>query len=576
VSRIIGDFTGADRGGGPGEINALTQALDRNSAAMTKLGDKLLSATGAASTIGTNTPTLFPGMKELSEAMDRLGKSFDDSSNRTPPWINTLYVIRDTLEECRVELVEIYKHMPSQPLQVGNLIRTAFQLGIPIAQRAGTPKLAKRFVPALARRPVPLRALAIQPVRVVNFSEFPGAGGAKKKGPPPPKKGKSFLDFLGGAAIGGLIGGAIAGPAGAKVGATIGEKLAPILVPLDAMKSAVSSVIGPLTLLGSTALSAVGSLAGVLSDPTSGIPALANTVRPVVEALNPYAFTFFDQAVRDATAAIGTTLTPVVTALTPVVRDFADVMYAASERLSGPLKTVTDALGSTLRTMVDVFGQLLVALQPVIEFSADVLKGALEGLAILVRGLWLPLIEVGKAVWEVVAPFAEIISPSITVAKNLKTLAAAFVAGTYTIAIAVGKLAKFLSFGLIDIDVAGRIRKGLEAKPAPKKSSIGLAAASNPQYRSIIDIGKEAAKQAFIASNTPIGAPEKIEEQEFFQNVMRDIGDIDKLLEPENLIRILAEAVYKGLKRIKDEAVENAPGGAVGRGVAAGIFGFLP
>ena len=332
----------------------------------------------------------------------------------------------------------------------------------------------------------------------------------------------------------------------------------------------VSSVAAPFKAIGGAATEGAKALGQALADPINGVPGLVGKLRPFVEAVNPYSLLQFDQAVKDAQAALGIVLVPIVRELGTVARSFADVLYGAVGVLKGPFAAAAQGLGAVLRTGVEVFGQLLQATAPLGSLLADVFRDAAGAVALFGRVVLPPVIGLGQAL---INGFGGLLKGVFGFNGSLISLTGSVLRAGAALAIFAGKLVSLLSFGLVKIDVAGMLKSGLESL-APKRDSRGLAAATNPEFRGIADIGREAAKQAFIAGNTPGGEPGPGVEEQIREEIAK-IGETIDQFDDLDLEGVLERAFQKALRAVltgfKAQA-ETSFGGA-GRAAADWIFG---
>ena len=532
MSRISADATDSALDGGR-ELQALTEAMTLQGT----MADKLAEAFGRESAVVDSFADKLEAA--LSENTAALRARPDPALRANTP------TLRDLPRARRVE--------PPTALPTGRLIPAA----LPFANRLAD--VTRVAAPIGTTR-------TVQPVRVVNFADFPRPTAPIPLANPvkAPAGGKGFADLLGQmakkegtAAAGRVVGtdlaaGAAGGPAGLAV-AGIAVAAKPVIEELAKFDAAiitfgidaVSSLAAPFATVKTTVLDAAKTFGAALADPVNGLPALVQKVSTYVQALDPYALVGWNQALRDTQASLGLALTPVITTATAVLRDFGDTLLPVAMQLRGPVQQAMEGLGTALHATVDVFGEFAAALAPYAAAVGSELAALGRALGAFSRGVLIPAVRLA--------------SPLVTLAAKMFAAGTAIEVMTKS-AIKSGLALATIAGNFFGVDFAGKFIEALSA-PTVKADSRGLAAATNPQYAGIGSIGREAVKDLFVSSQLPGGEdPQKAADEAFKAELKAlvqkwNIGP-DELIRKlaVELMRLIGEARMAAASQIQQQA----------------------
>lgn len=322
------------------------------------------------------------------------------------------------------------------------------------------------------------------------------------------------------AGAGGAAEGAAAGAGGLVEGAgmlsriaTVARAAGPAITALGAAAGAAAAVVsryvGPLLVAGAAAL-AVGY----------AFKSIVNSAIPFVQALNPGLIKQYEMVTRDLTAVIGQALMPVVSLAVPIFRDFANTVAPLAIEFGAILESISLPMGEVLMAATAMAGAIGGMLMPIIKLLA----GVFSGLSPIIVALFeifqvaFDIIRVAfEAIWVVIAPVIKLFEVLAVVVQVIVK----YVAGAFRIALAA------IEFLLSDfIFVMEAIVSGLQVcvdwlkwfvdaveqaimyilswipgASGKKKDTTGIAAAMNPQTKSIESLGRDMAMASFIANS---------------------------------------------------------------------------
>lgn len=129
---------------------------------------------------------------------------------------------------------------------------------------------------------------------------------------------------------------------------------------------------------GETIKDALGGLQSGIKDamvnPLAGLPALAEKIKPFVNAINPFVVEQFDDAMRSVYAVIGEALVPVMKMAAEVVREFAGYLRPALEELRPVFAQMAQVAGGFLKDIIPEIVSLIQELAPSFRLFLDQLR----------------------------------------------------------------------------------------------------------------------------------------------------------------------------------------------------------
>ena len=261
------------------------------------------------------------------------------------------------------------------------------------------------------------------------------------------------------------------------------------------------------------------NIKNVLTDPFNAVPSLIGQIRGAVETLNPGAMVEFDLTMRDLTAVFGTAFVPIVQSATRVLRELAEKLYPIFQRLSPLFEKMTAAIGDTLILNIERLADAFERLQPAIQAYIESQIYAAERQSLLAEQYY----------------------------KAENSLS---VAGSW-----------FLNWFRTNKDLEKSLGTEKRKRPNEKRDenkTVGLAAATNPAFKSIADLTRETLLSAFVATSSQAQMKEK-EDADARKNVAQL---------PE-VIKNAAQEAFVAAMRQMQQIEPVAPGDAVfARGVA--------
>ena len=311
------------------------------------------------------------------------------------------------------------------------------------------------------------------------------------------------------AGAGGLVEGAGMLSRAGAVARAAGPAIRALGAAAGAAAAVVSRYVGPLLVAGAAAL-AVGY----------AFKSIVNSAIPFVQALNPGLIKQYEMVTRDLTAVIGQALMPVVSLAVPIFRDFANTVAPLAIEFGAILESISLPMGEVLMAATAMAGAIGGMLMPIIKLLA----GVFSGLSPIIVALFeifqvaFDIIRVAfEAIWVVIAPVIKLFEVLAVVVQVIVK----YVAGAFRIALAA------IEFLLSDfIFVMEAIVSGLQVcvdwlkwfvdaveqaimyilswipgASGKKKDTTGIAAAMNPQTKSIESLGRDMAMASFIANS---------------------------------------------------------------------------
>ena len=250
---------------------------------------------------------------------------------------------------------------------------------------------------------------------------------------------------------------------------------------------------------------------------------------PFVQALNPGLIKQYEMVTRDLTAVIGQALMPVVSLAVPIFRDFANTVAplaiefgAILESISLPMGEVlmaatamAGAIGGMLMPVVKQLAATFAMLSPIISSVFEVFTVVFDILRVAFDVIWAatsPIIKTLEILGIAIYALVKIIVGVFRVAlAAIEFVLSPFIKGMDKTVSALQQCVDWLMAFVDGIESAIQwILSWIPGAGGKKKDTTGIAAAMNPQTKSIESLGKDLAMASFIAtSGTGSGAVEE-------------------------------------------------------------------
>lgn len=313
---------------------------------------------------------------------------------------------------------------------------------------------------------------------------------------------------------------------------------------------------------------------GALSPATAAFSELASAARPFVEALNPSSMLALNQASRDLQATIGVGLQPVITAMTLATRQFADMLLPISQKLQPVMAKLTDAVGGTIKVLIDSFGETLTAMLPGLKVMADMI--------IAVQ----PLYQAGAALTAALVRAMSSLATNLAggeknIQSAMERLRGAFEGMATFLITSAAKYMKYIgkTEGLDFIDTLIKSLSG--GSPG---SSTGLAAATSPTIGQLPSYNSAVMQSALIATSAGDKTPKTSED--WLKLVVEELKSIrgkeltDFRKDVDTWIALAVEKIIAAIGRYLGNAVWGEEGSALrkygpGAGISAEDLGKL-
>lgn len=267
---------------------------------------------------------------------------------------------------------------------------------------------------------------------------------------------------------------------------------------MQEMNTAVSSkmVAGINESAGRLADSASSMFTNALVSPLTGFKAIVDQIGNAVGMFNPGIMSRFNIMFRDLTATIGSGLAPVMNLITDLMRAFGDYLQPV---ISEALPKFRELMGDLYRTLAPMIPTLVQAIKEMIEqFSGGLKKFAASG-------------DKGAFVKNALLEATGLPNVNQMVNQAKGAVAGAMIGAAIGSAVPViGTMVGGLAGGLIG-SIAGRNWEGeggFAAARAQNAANLqrgnitGMAAATDARFSSGMDIAKQAAQTAFLASSS--------------------------------------------------------------------------
>lgn len=273
----------------------------------------------------------------------------------------------------------------------------------------------------------------------------------------------------------------------------------------------------------------------VLADPLAGVPELLGTLRGALEAFDPYIVAALDAAFRDLTAVLGENLRPVFEVATVVVREFAGQLRPVLRALAPELKELSKAIGGQLLSMIPEFTSYLRTLLEMAKVYIAELKTSMRNNQAWLR-VWQSLNAAFKSLFDSMLPSIGKLSKGGLTFSQMLARATVVVA-----AFAMKMLGAVQAFETLKSSFEGGKKRGKDEFQDPT----GLAAAQNPEFKSIEALGRDVSVASFVATgrNEAGDGPDKVSQDEFYRTVLSDLEAIGKI----DLRSVIKDAVKEGV-----------------------------